>query len=247
MIGKSQNLKFKIGMILWVIPFFIYSQPINKNYLLGKFNPADHPLFVKLKDEHTQGSARGAYLRKETYEAFIKMSEAAKKDGVNLIIISATRNFDSQKGIWENKWEGRTMVEGINLTTIKDPKERARLILLYSSMPSTSRHHWGTDMDLNSLENNYFESGEGLKIYQWLTKHAAEFGFCQPYTSKANGRTGYEEERWHWTYLPLSGEFLEQYKKEVSYSDIKGFKGSEAAKEIAVIKNYVEGVACIKK
>lgn len=223
----------------------LHAQPVSKEYLMGKFDPATHPQFAALKDEHTRGSARGAYLRKEAYEAFIKMSEAARKEGVELVIISATRNFDSQKRIWENKWEGRTLVEGINLTTIADPKERARLILLYSSMPTTSRHHWGTDMDLNALQNTFFDTGEGLKIYQWLTAHAAEYGFCQPYTSKADGkRTGYEEERWHWSYLPLSGVFLKEYQKQVTYANIAGFAGSQAAKPMDVIKNYVEGVAC---
>jgi zinc D-Ala-D-Ala carboxypeptidase len=232
---------------LWATPFFVSAQQVDKNYLLGKFDPAKHPQFSKLGDEHTQGSAKGGYLRTETYEAFVKMSDAARKEGVELKIISATRNFDSQKRIWENKWEGRTLVEGKNLTTVKDPKERARLILLYSSMPSTSRHHWGTDMDLNSLENSYFESGQGLKIYQWLTNHASEYGFCQPYTSKVAGRTGYEEEKWHWSYLPLSGIFLDDYNKKVTYKDIKGFAGSDVSSSINVIKNYVLGVACIKK
>lgn len=244
---STQILKFLIaGVALWATPFFISAQSADKNYLLGRFDPVTHPQFVKLADVHTSGSARGAYLRKETYEAFVRMREAAEKEGVSLVIISATRNFDSQKRIWENKWEGRTLVEGKNLTKVKDLNERARLILLYSSMPSTSRHHWGTDMDLNSLENSFFESGEGLKIYQWLSTHAHEYGFCQPYTSKTTGRTGYEEEKWHWSFLPLSGEFLEQYKKLVSYADIKGFKGSEVAQQMQVIKKYVEGVACKK-
>lgn len=232
---------------LWATPFFISAQQVDKNYLLGKFDPATHSQFSRLGDNDARGSAKGGYLRKEAYEAFIKMSDAARKEGVELIIISATRNFESQKRIWENKWEGRTLVEGKNLTTVNDPKERARLILLYSSMPSTSRHHWGTDMDLNSLENSFFESGQGLRIYQWLTTHAAEYGFCQPYTSKANGRTGYEEEKWHWSYLPLSGDFLTEYKKKVTYKDIKGFAGSDIAPSIDVIKNYVLGVACKKK
>jgi zinc D-Ala-D-Ala carboxypeptidase len=224
----------------------VKAQQVDKNYLLGKFDPSTHADFVKLADEHTRGSGRGAYLRKETYAAFVKMSDAARKEGVELTIISATRNFDSQKRIWENKWNGKVQVEGKDLTTVTDLKERARLILLYSSMPSTSRHHWGTDMDLNALENSYFDSGEGLKIYTWLKAHAAEFGFCQPYTAKDSGRTGYEEERWHWSYLPLSGELLNQYKEEVSYKDISGFKGSTVAKSMDVIKNYVEGVACKK-
>jgi zinc D-Ala-D-Ala carboxypeptidase len=217
---------------------------VDKKYLLGQLDESKDTRFVKLDDTHTKGSAVGKYLRKEAYEAFIKMAAAAKQEGVNLFIISATRNFDSQKVIWENKWEGRTLVQGKNLTTVSNLQERARLILLYSSMPGTSRHHWGTDMDLNSLENSYFASDEGLKIYQWLTAHAAEFGFCQPYTSKANGRTGYEEEKWHWSYLPLSKILLQEYKNTITYSDIKGFKGSEVAEKIKAIEKYAEGVSC---
>lgn len=242
-----KSLRIRKGLLS--IAFFstvhlVLGQASEKEYLLGRFDETKDARFVRLSDAYAKGSAVGKYLRKETYEAFVKMTEAAKKEGVNLFIISATRNYESQKSIWENKWEGRTLVEGKNLTTISDLSERARMILLYSSMPGTSRHHWGTDMDLNSLENSYFESGEGLKIYQWLVAHAAEYGFCQPYTSKTQGRTGYEEEKWHWSYLPLSSELLKKYVKTVRYADIKGFKGSEVAKSIKAIDKYVQGVSC---
>lgn len=237
-------IKMKIqGFLLFLIST-INQSVVEKNYLLGRFDPSHHAQFIQLTSVYAQGSALNGYLRREAFEAFQKMASAAKKDGVALFIISATRNFDSQKKIWEDKWNGKTHVEGKNLTTIADLKERARLILLYSSMPSTSRHHWGTDIDLNSLDNDYFATGEGLKIYQWLTVHAGEFGFCQPYTSKAGGRTGYEEEKWHWSYLPLSKLFLEEYKKQVSYSDIVGFEGSGEALSLQVINHYVGGVAC---
>jgi zinc D-Ala-D-Ala carboxypeptidase len=235
-------MKYLSNFFNWLTILFViisshtFAQ-VEKKYLLGQFDESKDARFIKLDNSYTKESAVGKYLRKESYEAFVQ-------EEVNLFIISATRNFDAQKTIWENKWEGRTMVEGKNLTTIKDLKERARLILLYSSMPGTSRHHWGTDMDLNSLENSYFTIGEGLKIYQWLTVHAAEYGFCQPYTSKKNGRTGYEEEKWHWSYLPLSKILLEEYKKTINYSDIKGFKGSEVSKSIKAIENYVQGIGC---
>lgn len=214
----------------------VTAQDVDKNYLLGKFNPHQDARFVQLDDQYTGGSAKGAYLRKETYEAFIRMAEAAKADGVNLVIISATRNYFQQKAIWERKW----MAEA----SIKNEADRAKKILLFSSMPGTSRHHWGTDMDLNDLNNEYFDSGEGLKIYEWLNAHAHEYGFCQPYTSKVNGRTGYEEERWHWSYTPLSIPFLEAYKNTIKLTDIKDFLGSDTATRLDVINNYVDGVAC---
>jgi len=212
------------------------AQDVDKNYLLGKFNPNQDSRFVVLDDQHTAGSARGAYLRKETYEAFIRMANAAKEDGVQLTIISATRNYFQQKAIWERKWTAEA--------AIKNEAERAKKILLFSSMPGSSRHHWGTDMDLNNLNNEYFDSGEGLKIYEWLQAHAQEYGFCQPYTSKENGRTGYEEEKWHWSYTPLSIPFLEAYKNTIKLTDIKDFLGSDAAVKLDIITNYVDGVAC---
>lgn len=229
--------------VLFLVTGFAQST-IDKSYLLGRFDPSTDSRFIQLNTTHARGSALNGFLRKEAYEAFEQMARAAKKDGVNLVIISATRNFDSQKKIWENKWNGKTKVEGKDLTAVSDSKERARLILLYSSMPGTSRHHWGTDMDLNSLDNNYFLKGEGLKIYQWLSAHASEYGFCQPYISKANGRKGYEEEKWHWSYSPLSKVLLTEYKKQISYSDINGFQGSEQAPSLNILTDYVDGVAC---
>ncbi|MCS7078787.1 MAG: M15 family metallopeptidase [Chloracidobacterium sp.] len=212
------------------------SQFIDKSYLLGKFDPARDSRFVKLEDRYTAGAARCQYLRRETYAAFVKMAEDAKKDNIELIIVSATRNFDRQKDIWETKWKERQ--------AITDPVERARDILRYSSMPGTSRHHWGTDIDLNSLEDDYFKSAVGLAVYQWLVTHAGKYGFCQPYTSKEKGRTGYEEEKWHWSYTPLSVPLLQQYLKTITLDDITGFQGSETAVALDVIRGYVAGVDC---
>lgn len=232
--------------VCFVILFAGDARAQDKNYLLGKFDPATDQRFTRIKNGHASGSAEGGYLRSEAYQAFERMYEAAKKDGVHIVIVSATRTFESQKQIWENKWSGRTIVEGKNLTTIKDPVARARTILRYSSMPGSSRHHWGTDMDLNSLENSYFEAGPGLKMYRWLLAHASEYGFCQPYTSKSKGRTGYEEEKWHWSYEPLSTQLLSDYLLHIQYEDIAGFSGSETAKPIRIIDEYVKGVDCAK-
>ncbi|NPV02546.1 MAG: M15 family metallopeptidase [Brevinematales bacterium] len=218
-----------------------------KDELLGKINPKPHPSFIAIDQKYTPKT--GIYLRKETYAAFIRMHDAAMKEGVKIFIISAFRSFYDQKAIWEQKWNGGKTVAGKNLAKeVPDFVERAKYILLYSSMPGTSRHHWGTDIDLNSLENSYFASGDGKKIYDWLAKHAAEYGFYQPYTPKPSTRaTGYEEEKWHWSYLPVAKPMMQSYLKTISYSDINGFLGSETAAKLQVIENYVKGVnpACI--
>ncbi|MEO0474169.1 MAG: M15 family metallopeptidase [Bacteroidota bacterium] len=217
---------------------------IDPVYLLGTFDPAKDSLFVRIQDQHSAGSGRGAFLHQEAYEAFVRMHDAAKADGISLIIKSATRNFYRQKAIWEAKWTGARRVGGKNLAqSVADPAERAKTILRYSSMPGTSRHHWGTDMDLNAFENDYFKSGRGLAEYEWLVAHAAEFGFGQPYTAKGPERpNGYEEERWHWSYLPVAKSYLAAYRADISPAMIKGFKGAEVAESLDVIQNYVFGI-----
>lgn len=212
------------------------SQVTEKHYLLGQFDPTVHPDFIKPADAFTKGSARNQWIRKETYSAFVKMAKDAQKEGISLVIISATRPFATQKSIWERKWKEREALPEL---------ERAKNILLFSSMPGTSRHHWGSDIDINELSNTYFTQGKGLKEYEWLKKNASKYGFCQTYTSKEDGkRTGYEEEKWHWSYLPLASHFTQRYEKIIHHSDIKGFLGSNLATELQVIPKYVKGVAC---
>lgn len=214
----------------------------DQDFLMGKFNPAKHPDFVEVDIKHA--SRKGMYLHQDTYESFKKMWEAAKKDGVNLKVISATRNFDRQKRIWEAKWNGSRKVGGKDLSkTIPDANERAYKILEYSSMPGTSRHHWGSDLDINALENDYFDRGVGKKIYNWMTANAAKYGFCQTYTPKGPLRPyGYNEERWHWSYLPLAKQLSNQFRLKVKNEDISGFDGAETAKGIDVVEKYVFGI-----
>lgn len=212
------------------------------NYLLGKFDPAKHPDFALIPA--TQASQAGMYLRKETLEAFTRMQKAAAKDGIALTVISATRNFERQKSIWEAKWTGARKVGGQSLNVaFPNPAERAKKILQYSSMPGTSRHHWGTDFDINSLSPEHYRTGAGKKTYEWLAANASRFGFCQAYTAKGAARMhGYEEEAWHWSYAPLAGKLLHSYNNLVNAKHISGFKGADAL-PFAEVLHFVNGVA----
>ncbi len=219
------------------------STTFDLKYITGRFNQRKHPDFVRLDDRYC--AYPDMYLRKEVYQAFLKMREAAKKDDIKLTIRSATRNFFTQKRIWENKWTGKKNIAGgENLAkTTKDPVKRALKILRYSAMPGSSRHHWGTDIDLNDLANSYFETGKGYKMYQWMRQNAHRFGFYQVYTAKGPLRkTGYNEERWHWTYLPTSKKILAQAKKILKDEDFKGFLGAETAPKIHIVEKYVLGI-----
>ncbi len=213
-------------------------------YLTGHFTAADHPAIVTVPVELTDGD--GSYqMHQEALEAFKAMHAAAARDSIQLTIVSAFRNFDRQKAIWEAKWTGTRLLEWKHKADEKYPiaADRALAILRYSSMPGTSRHHWGTDIDLNNLNNSYFAAGDGLRVYEWLLANAAEFGFCQPYTAKGEARpAGYEEEKWHWSYLPLAKPLTDYAKVYLQDTMIAGFAGAEAAPEIEVVRNYVLGV-----
>lgn len=224
----------------------IYGAVSPGDYLTGRFNPLKHSLFVPLSSLGIPVRAGEQYLRREAAEALRKMFIALEKDypGIEFWVQSSVRNWYDQKIIWENKWTGVTLIEGRKLNeSFKDPLKRARKIMEYSSMPGASRHHWGTDLDINALNNRYYESGEGAMLYAWLRKNASRFGFCQPYT--AGRSTGYEEERWHWSYRPLACRFLAEWeslfvndprlllKKET-------FAGAEAAAELAPL--YVKSI-----
>lgn len=202
----------------------------NKNYLMGKFDYKSDPSFGIVPSIYT---FKTIFLKKVVLDSFIEMADEAKKSEINLKIISGTRNFFEQKVIWERKWNSLS-----GLTDI----EKAKKILEFSSMPSTSRHHWGTEIDINNLNNSYFSKGQGLKEYTWLVENADKFGFFQPYTSKNNGRTGYNEEKWHWSFKPISYECLKVFKNSISHEDINDFLGHDTAPKIDVISNYVDGI-----
>jgi hypothetical protein len=211
-------------------------------FLLGKVNPIECPYFDLVPERFTLQP--GARLLKPVLEAFVKMAEAAEKDGIRLRVVSATRTFERQKEIWEDKWLGRRKVEGRNLHEENvPPVERARLIMRYSAMPGTSRHHWGTDVDINALEDSYFLSDQGKKEYAWLLSNAARYGFCQVYSARNTGRlTGYEEEKWHWSYMPLSSKILAYYNRIIRYKDLQGFAGAEVAADVKALEHYVNGL-----
>ena len=178
-------------------------------HLAGQFNPANDPEFQVISARFTPKTR--IFLRKEALSAFEAMWNAARNDGIELIILSATRNWTYQRGIWNRKWNGPGYSEF-------EGKARAIEILKYSAMPGSSRHHWGTDIDLNAFENEWFENDPvGKALYAWLQANASHYGYHQVYGDTSNGRRGYREEKWHWSYLPLADPLLACYLSQPPY------------------------------
>jgi hypothetical protein len=215
------------------------------DYVTGRFAPSRHKDFINIKKTPIPCSG-DMYLRRETADAWLRLINDFKKEHpeIKINIQSATRNFYSQKSIWEGKWSGKRSTTGVkDIKLIIDPLAKALKILDYSSMPGTSRHHWGTDFDINTLNNAYYANGEGKIIYQWLKKNAANYGFGQPYTE---GReTGYKEEKWHWSYLPFSIQYLNDWNKVYNdnpdeFTRAGLFSGSDKAGHLSPI--YVNSI-----
>jgi len=216
-----------------------------EQFLTGKFDPEKNANFVCINDIGIPTDGRKHYLQKTAAENLKNLINDFNKDypSIKLYVCSSTRNFNNQKRIWEGKWNGSTLVSGKNLSLeISNPEKRALEILKFSSMPGTSRHHWGTDVDFNELVNSYYTKGEGKIIYVWLNENAYKYGFFQPYT--ADRSQGYSEEKWHWSFVPLSKIYywtwLELFGKNESQLNSLKFVGSEFSLKFATI--FVQSV-----
>ena len=180
----------------------------------------------------SQNNLVGDSIRLEvnTYKAFKKMEAAAKRDGIYLKIVSAYRGFERQKLIWNNKYEKFTNDFSL------EPEKAISEIIRFSTVPGTSRHHWGTDIDIidgnfpdeeNVLVSEKFEK-DGLfyKVKNWLDNNSENFGFYLTYTNDKN-RKGFEFEPWHYSYKPVSVKYYRaliktDLKKIIKSLDING-------------------------
>lgn len=208
-------------------------------YLTGRFSPVKNQYFIQVVKAGIPTEGGWIYLRAEAATALAQLYRDfhAEHPSVPFKVRSGFRSWDDQKAIWEGKWAGRITVAGKRLNEeIKDPRRRSLEILKYSSMPGTSRHHWGTDVDIGELYNAYYQSGPGKILYDWMSRNAARYGFCQPYTAGRSG--GYAEEMWHWSYRPLSGTLLFEwnryYRERISrVLGSAAFLGAAAAVDLA--------------
>lgn len=148
-------------------------------------------------------------------KAFTKMYKAAKKEGILLEIVSGYRSYERQKSIWNRKYKAN---EAAGLS----PSENIKKIIEYSTLPGTSRHHWGTDVDLIDgsktkegdvlVTEKFHGNGPYVRMKSWMDQNANRFGFFLPYTNDSL-RPGFYYEPWHYSYAPLSIPLLQSYLK----------------------------------
>lgn len=159
-------------------------------------------------------------VHREVVKPFLVLQSKARQQGFELSIASGYRSFDRQLLIWNEKVSGvRPVIDDHgNTIDLKElsPWQQVQAILRWSALPGTSRHHWGTDLDvfdkaavaedyqLQLSVDEVADSGPFGPMHLWLDQQIlnqqAE-GFFRPYNVD---RGGVSPERWHLSYGPLA-------------------------------------------
>jgi LAS superfamily LD-carboxypeptidase LdcB len=156
----------------------------------------------------------------EAARAFTQLQSDAREAGFDLSIVSAFRSFERQLAIWNGKASGQRCIHDdtgapINISELS-VDQLVHAIMRFSALPGTSRHHWGTDVDVYdqaAVSEDYAvqlvptEVAAGCvfdAMHCWLDERIAvdeSYGFFRPYASDTGGVA---VERWHLSYAPLS-------------------------------------------
>lgn len=168
-------------------------------------------------------------LLSEVIQAFEKMKKAALLVGIDIKVVSGFRSYERQRAIWNRKYKANRQA-GLS------PEENIQKIIEYSTLPGTSRHHWGTEIDIIDgtiesqgdvlLAEKFHEGGPYEPLHIWLEENAATFGFICAYPDQLQ-RTGFNYEPWHYSYAPLSRPLYRAYldidlKRVLTDSDLEG-------------------------
>ena len=182
------------------LSMYTYAQHIDPLFVLGKTSP---PLVGRMQEE--------------VYEAYERMRQAAAKEGIDIKVVSAHRSYHRQREIWNAKYKTLTL-QGL------PAKDAIQEIITYSTLPGTSRHHWGTDIDIIDnanpqsgdvlLAEKFYGDGPSSALRSWMNRNAADYGFLEVYTDHPN-RKGFAHEPWHYTYHSLSKAYLEVLTNQV--------------------------------
>jgi LAS superfamily LD-carboxypeptidase LdcB len=179
-------------------------------------------------------------LHKQMIQDFLRLQRAAEEAGFRLEIASAFRSYERQLLIWNAKARGERSLldkDGRELEfSALSPEEIIFAILRWSALPGSSRHHWGTDIDVFDANTQSLEEvklvpaeseagGPAAGLHDWLDSQITQneaFNFYRPYKTD---RGGVSPERWHLSYYPLSNRFLGLYtsgifKKNLEESEL---------------------------
>ncbi len=201
----------------------------------------DKYILTGLTTNHVKSFQEGLLrLIPEVAEAYQDMCSAANKDGLEIYPVSTFRGFEDQLRIWNRKFNGEQNLLDLNEKKIDfdylTESEKIEKILYWSALPGTSRHHWGTDIDvidqITIRENINYQlvpsesqpNGIFHQLHQWIQKECHNFGFHFPYQGLNDDMY---LEPWHISYSSISNQCLsfidcEMIREVVFKADISG-------------------------
>ncbi len=153
-----------------------------KKNILSTFKPKD---LVEITAKHADNVK---YIDRKANEALVNMFSDAKKEGINLRVVSGYRSFQYQVNLFDRYVK-------------KDGFEKANK---YSALPGQSEHQTGLAVDVdNNSDAKYTVSVkfEETDAFKWLQKNAYKYGFILRYPKGKEGITGYTYEPWHYRYI----------------------------------------------
>lgn len=173
-----------------------------------------------LDESHVREGADGIALHPDCRRALSELQRSASEQGFDLQVASGFRSFERQLHIWNAKVRGERPLHddaGRPLPVAElDEAGLLHAVLRFSALPGSSRHHWGTDLDV--FDAAAMEPGYQLQLspqevsptglfgpfHAWLDQRIAAadcFGFYRPY---GIDRGGVAPERWHLSFAPLA-------------------------------------------
>jgi LAS superfamily LD-carboxypeptidase LdcB len=169
---------------------------------------------------HIESDASGLGMHPDCRAALLRLQAQAAQQGFDLQVASGFRSYERQLAIWNAKASGERPVfdeagRALDIAVLTQ-EELLHAILRFSALPGTSRHHWGTDLDVYdaaAVASDYQVqlsaaevTGTGVfcPMHDWLDARMAAGnceGFFRPYD---RDRGGVAPERWHLSYRPLA-------------------------------------------
>ncbi|MBQ2897736.1 MAG: D-alanyl-D-alanine carboxypeptidase family protein [Clostridia bacterium] len=153
---------------------------------------------VKMGREYTVNDGKQYLLAGVAYEKYIEMSDAAKKDGLSMKVLSAYRTENYQRNLYNNKVRTTGKVNADN----------------YSARPGHSEHQTGLAVDISSTKGTFEYTPE----FKWLQKHAHEYGYILRYPKGKEWITGYSYEPWHYRYVGVDAAKI-IYEEGITYEE----------------------------
>lgn len=144
------------------------------------------------------GLSGGGQLTPTTINSLNTLINNAKKEGIDITIISAFRSYSEQVSTF-NYWVSREMAKGSSRYVAEAAANN------YSARAGQSEHQLGTTADLKcSTCGNFDNSSGNIKMYNFLKNNAHKYGFVISYPEGKKDRTGYNTELWHIRYIGVN-------------------------------------------